>query len=202
MNDLDFDDEAEVDEHKDPTRYWGKYRGMVIDNADPELRGRIMAVVTSVQGLTPLTWAMPCVPFAGLQAGIYAVPPVGSKVWIEFEHGDPNLPIWVGGFWGSMVEVPLAANVFDPKIPPGQNLVMQTMGQHQVLISDATPKPVLAGIPASIPPGTGGVVIRSPLGASIVVNDEGIFINNGLGASINLIGTAVFINTDAIVALK
>jgi hypothetical protein len=31
--------------------------------------------------------------------GIFTIPPVGANVWVEFERGDPDYPIWSGGFW-------------------------------------------------------------------------------------------------------
>jgi type VI secretion system (T6SS) baseplate-like injector VgrG len=179
-------------------RYYGKYRGTVISNVDPEQRGRIMALVPDVLGLTPSSWAMPCVPIAGKQEGVYLVPQVGAGVWMEFEQGDPDYPIWVGGFWGAFAEVPQAA-LAPPPIPPGQTIVMQTTLQHLFLISDATPVPVSAPVPAPTPPGTGGLVLRSPSGAMIVVNDMGIFIHNGKGASVELIGPSVMINKLALV---
>ena len=43
---------------------------------------------------------MPCVPYAGSGVGFFAVPPVGANVWVEFEGGDPDYPIWSGCFWG------------------------------------------------------------------------------------------------------
>ena len=82
-------------------RYYGKYRGLVVDNVDPLQIGRIMAQVSDVFGETPSSWAMPCVPAAGIQAGCFIVPPIGSEVWIEFEQGDSDYPIWTGGFWGT-----------------------------------------------------------------------------------------------------
>jgi hypothetical protein len=90
-------------------RYYGKYRGTVINNIDPEQRGRIMALVPDVLGIIPSSWAMPCVPIAGKQEGVFVVPQIGAGVWIEFEQGDPDYPIWVGGFWGAFAEVPTAA---------------------------------------------------------------------------------------------
>lgn len=106
-------------------RYYGKYRGTVINNIDPEQRGRIMAMVPDVLGMTPSSWALPCVPMAGKQQGVFMVPQLGSGVWIEFEQGNPDYPIWVGGFWGVAAEVPALA-LAPPPIPPGQNIVMQT----------------------------------------------------------------------------
>lgn len=80
--------------------FYGKYRGKVVKNDDPLKRGRIMPSVPAVlEG--ELTWAEPCVPYAGPRLGWFAVPPVGANVWVEFEAGDVNRPIWSGCFWGS-----------------------------------------------------------------------------------------------------
>ena len=179
-----------------PDRYYGKYRGTVAFNIDPEQRGRIMALVPDVLGLMPSNWALPCLPFAGIQVGTFMIPPIGAKVWIEFEQGESDYPIWVGGFWGSAAEVPIAA--LTPTIPPGQNIILQTL-QHSLILSDAIPVPMLAPVPAPAPPGTGGIILRSPSGAMIVVNDRGIFINNGKGASVELVGPSVMINKLALV---
>ncbi len=88
-------------------KFYGKYRGKVLDNLDPLTLGRIMAEVAAVP-VTMLNWAMPCVPYAGPQVGFYAIPPIGANVWIEYEGGDPNFPVWSGCFWGE-TEVPLQA---------------------------------------------------------------------------------------------
>jgi hypothetical protein len=163
-------------------RYHGKYRGTVTINIDPEQRGRLIATVPDVLGLAPSTWALPCAPMAGASHGVFMVPQIGAKVWIEFEQGDPDFPIWVGGFWGSRAEVPILA--LEPPIPPGQNIVLQTMLQCSVQLSDGIPTPA-----------TGGIVLRSsPTGAMIVVNETGIYLNNGKGAVITMIGPTVDIN--------
>jgi hypothetical protein len=169
------------------THYYGKYRGTVVNNIDPEQRGRIMALVPDVLGLTPSSWALPCVPIAGKQEGVFAIPQIGAGVWIEFEQGDPDYPIWSGGFWGIAAEVPALA-LAPPPIPPGQNIVVQTTGQSTLIISDAVPSPT-----------TGGIILKSPTGAMIVVNDTGIYIQNGKGASIVLTGPTVTINNGALV---
>jgi hypothetical protein len=170
-------------------RYYGKYRGMVIDNLDPLQTGRIMAQVPSVAGEIPSTWALPCVPAAGIQSGIFIVPAIGAQVWIEFEQGDPDYPIWTGGFWGTAAEVPVFATA-PPAIPPGQNIVLQTTGQNMILISDAAPTPV-----------TGGIILKSTTGAMLVVNDTGIYISNGQGAMITLIGPTTDVNIGALTVI-
>jgi uncharacterized protein involved in type VI secretion and phage assembly len=80
--------------------FFGKYRGKVLNNEDPLGRGRLQALVPAISS-RPLTWAEPCTPYAGPKVGWYAIPPVGANVWMEFEAGDPDYPIWSGCFWGS-----------------------------------------------------------------------------------------------------
>ncbi len=169
-------------------KFYGKYRGTVVNNIDPLQIGRIQVSVSDVN-LIPATWAMPCVPYAGVQAGAFMTPPIGSGVWVEFERGDPDYPIWVGGFWGSMAEVPALALV-PPAMPPGQNVVLQTTAQNTLLLSDSAPTPV-----------SGGIVLKTLTGAMIVVNDSGIYIQNGKGASIMMVGPTVTINQGALVVV-
>jgi len=167
-------------------RFFGKYRGLVIENIDPEQIGRVLVQVPDVLGETPSSWAMPCVPAAGIQSGCFIVPPIGSQVWVEFEQGDPDYPIWTGGFWGLVADVPIFATA-PTAIPPGQNIVLQTTGQNMIMVSDSAPTPV-----------TGGIVLKSVSGAMIVVNETGIYISNGQGATITLTGPAVDINLGAL----
>src|SRR5262245_15949037 len=106
------------------TKYYGKNRGTVINNIDPLHLGRTQGMVPDVSNVVPTSWAMPCVPIAGKLEGTFFVPQIGAGVWVEFEQGDPDYPIWVGGFWGIAAEVPVAA-IAPPAIPPGQNIVIQ-----------------------------------------------------------------------------
>lgn len=170
-------------------RYYGKYRGLVVENIDPEQIGRVLVQVPDVLGEIPSSWAMPCVPAAGIQSGCFIVPPIGSQVWVEFEQGNPDYPIWTGGFWGLVADVPIFATA-PPAIPPGQNIVLQTTGQNMVMVSDAPPSPI-----------TGGIVLKSVSGAMIVVNETGIYISNGQGAMITLVGPTVDINIGALTVL-
>lgn len=80
------------------SQYLGKFRGRVVDNDDPNKRGRLKVIVNQVLGNVTV-WAEPCVPYAGPSLGFYAMPEVDTGVWIEFEAGDPSHPIWTGCFW-------------------------------------------------------------------------------------------------------
>jgi uncharacterized protein involved in type VI secretion and phage assembly len=79
-------------------RHYGKYRGVVSD-AKPDKFGGIEVLCPAVTGPETPIRALPCVPYAGANVGFRFLPEVGTKVWIEFEGGNPSLPIWVGCFW-------------------------------------------------------------------------------------------------------
>lgn len=164
-------------------RFLGKFRGTVINNVDPMNQGRIQAMVPDVSTLLPTSWAMPCVPMAGIQTGVLAVPPIGGGVWIEFEQGDPDYPIWVGGFFGSAAEIPALALLAPPAVP---SITMQTPLQNGITVND-------------VPGPTGGIMLKSATGATIIVNDTGIYIQNGKGASIVMTGPTVTVNQGALV---
>lgn len=164
-------------------QFYGKYRGTVLNNDDPLGVGRIQVGVPDLAMAGASSWAMPCVPIAGEQMGSYFVPPIGADVWVEFERGDLDYPIWVGGFWSATADVPGSARGGDAG---RTSVVLQTTAQHSISISD-------------LPDATGGIVLKSPAGASIVVNDTGIYINNGKGASIVMTGPTVTINDGALV---
>jgi uncharacterized protein involved in type VI secretion and phage assembly len=166
-------------------QFIGKFRGTVLNNIDPEMRGRLLLSVPDVLSLLPSTWAEPCVPLAGPTGppmGVYMVPPIGAGVWVEFEQGDPDHPIWVGCRWGAPSDVPPLAKT---GLPISPNIVLQTAGQNALIISD-------------LPGPTGGIMLKSLTGASIIVNDTGIYIQNGKGASIVMAGPSVTINNGAL----
>jgi hypothetical protein len=109
-------------------RHFGKYRGTVADNDDETNRGRLKVKVPAVLGELAV-WAMPCVPYAGNQVGLFCLPEPGTGVWVEFEAGDLSFPIWNGFFWADS-EVPgtakagvkmLATGSFTLSIDDGAN---------------------------------------------------------------------------------
>lgn len=163
-------------------KYLGKYRGTVINNVDPLQIGRLMVQVPDVSNILPSTWATPCFPFAGMQNGFFALPAIGAGVWVEFEQGNPDYPIWVGCFFGSAAEVPALVLATPPAL---QAVVIQTVGQNTLMISD-TPGP------------TGGILLKTVTGAMISISDAGILISNGQGATIAMTGPAVTVNQGAL----
>ena len=164
------------------TELYGKYRGTVVNNIDPLQTARIQVMVSDVAGFVPGTWAMPCLPMAGINSGVFTVPMIGSGVWIEFERGDPDYPVWTGGYWGSAAETPVLSHA----VPPGiSGITIQTALKNGLVISD-------------LPGPTGGILIQTTTGAMISVSDVGIIISNGKGAIINMTGPTVDINLGAL----
>lgn len=163
-------------------KFYGKYRGTVLENVDPLKTGRILVQAADVGGPLPSSWALPCLPFCGPLSGFYAVPPIGSTVWVEFEHGNPDKPVWTGCFWGSTAEVPALALAGAPGV---QQVVIQTLTGNSLLISDT--------------PGAAGGILLTVGTATISLSQTGIIISNGQGAVITMTGSTVAINGTALV---
>lgn len=164
-------------------KLYGKYRGIVASNIDPLFQGRLLVQVPDVLADDPCIWALPAVPVAGTQMGIFALPPINSGVWVEFERGDSQHAVWVGCWAASLADLP-ALSLVPP--PPVSNFVLQTLGQNTLVMSD-------------LPAATGGIMLKSKTGAFVIVNDTGIYLSNGKGATISLLGTTVVVNQGALV---
>lgn len=127
-------------------RFYGKYRGIVIDNADPKKLGRLKLQVPSVLGDEVVTgWALPCLPYGGdVNQGFWFIPEVGAGVWVEFEEGDLEFPLWVGTFWseaGGESEAPKpndkdGAEQGSVQDPPTSKIIKTKKG-HTIQLEDA-----------------------------------------------------------------
>lgn len=114
-------------------KYYGKYRGFVVDNDDPDQLARLRLRVPSVLGETQTAWALPCLPFGGLQdQGLFMVPEVGAQVWVEFEEGELSHPIWTGTFWQQGGDTPSEA----AQSPPTTR-ALKTPAGHVLQFDDA-----------------------------------------------------------------
>jgi uncharacterized protein involved in type VI secretion and phage assembly len=136
-------DLAEKVEH----RFYGKYRGIVVDNQDPAKLGRLKLNVPSVLGSDVVTgWATPCAPYGGAaDVGFLFIPDVGAGVWAEFEEGDLEFPIWSGSFWSqpnSTTEIPKpnqgsdGTEESDVQDPPTSKIIKTAKG-HTLQFEDA-----------------------------------------------------------------
>jgi hypothetical protein len=138
-------------------KFLGKYRGTVVMNIDPKGQGRLQVQSADANKLFPTSWAMPNVPIAGLQMGLFVIPPIGAGVWVEFEQGNRDYPIWCGCWWGSVAEVPALAKLATPGVPV---TVLQTQVTQSALVMSDTPVPPMIA---------GGILLKS--GASYITID-------------------------------
>ena len=155
--------------------YLGKYRGVVESNEDPLKKGRVQVSVPTVLGESTLSWAMPCAPYAGPEeVGFFTIPPERANVWVEFEAGDPNRPIWGGCFWDENETVPSRQGTAEQK-------VLKTKA-GTIKIDDSAEE----------------LTIETSRGAKILMDSQGIEISNGKGASVKLSSNKVSINGTAL----
>lgn len=77
-------------------KYYGRYMGFVRDREDPEKRGRVRIHIPAIlPGPTEREnlwsdWAYP-------EGGKLSVPPLGSPVWVQFENGQVQYPVYSWG---------------------------------------------------------------------------------------------------------
>ncbi|MBO1350942.1 MAG: hypothetical protein EBE86_027855 [Hormoscilla sp. GUM202] len=160
-------------------KFFGKYRGKVTDTKDMKKRGRIKVSVPSVLGDKYL-WAEPCVPYAGKDIGMFTIPPKGSNVWVEFEGGNIDRPIWTGCFWGSTsnsTEMPQKAADATVAGEPEKCQVFKTSGVTIAVRSLSKGKKYLS-LEVDKP------VVDKPM--KVLFNDEGIEINNNNKTTVKL----------------
>jgi hypothetical protein len=160
-------------------QFFGKYRGKVENNVDPMQMGRVQVSVPAVLGDGRMSWAMPCAPFGGSGVGFFAIPSMQANVWVEFEGGNPDYPIWSGCFWGV-----------------GEAPAMPALAQMKVIKTDCIT------LTLSDMPGAGGFklevnppAVATPL--KMEFNASGIEISNG-AASIKLTPASVSVNNGAL----
>ena len=153
-------------------RIFGKVRGFVVDNADPEQRARLRLRVPSVLGDAVTAWALPCLPFGGLaDQGLFTVPEIDAQVWVEFEAGDISLPIWTGTFWQKRGDPPAEAALAEPT-----TRLLKTPSGHLLQIDDAADSERLfvahpKGTTLEIDP-QGSVVLTDAGGATLTLDAE------------------------------
>ncbi|MGW0630284.1 phage baseplate assembly protein V [Streptomyces sp. NPDC002758] len=158
--------------------FYGKYRGVVAavrqDDGRVDPRGRIQATVPDVYGTERSPWALPAVPYAGDGVGLYLVPPVGASVWIEFEHGDADFPVWSGCFWAERQRLPATAETAKVLRTPAGT----------VTLDDSSNAP--------------GITIETTGGLKITIDGNGIEINAGRNGVIHLDQNKVTVNRDGL----
>ncbi len=150
-------------------KYYGKYKGVVVDNQDPENLGRVRVRVPSVLGAAVTRWALPVVPYGGLgDQGMFFVPDSGARVWVEFVEGEIDEPIWTGCFWTATGAPPAEASVS----PPTTRMIKTAAG-NRLQIDDAS--------------GAEKITIHHPSAAEFMIDQNGaISLTDKVGATVRL----------------
>jgi len=158
-------------------RYYGKFRGIVTDNNDPDHQGRIRAKVPELFNDEATGWAMACVPFAPPDHGFLALPAVDSNVWIEFERSDPSRPIWAGCWWPQ----DKAPSISSPSVK-----IYETAAGNRIKLDDTS--------------GSESVSIQDKNGATITLDQQGIELKKG-GMSVKVAEGQVSINDSSLTVM-
>jgi hypothetical protein len=151
--------------------YFGKYRGIVTDVGDPNNQCRIRATVPAVLGEQECAWAMPASPFAGEGHGMVLLPKVGSGVWIEFEAGRLDNPIWSGAWWSNGQRP-------DPQ-GDAVRVIVSEKGHKFILDDEADEVKLLHGSGPSITM-SGSEIVLTCGACEIKITNDNISLNNGL----------------------
>jgi uncharacterized protein involved in type VI secretion and phage assembly len=175
-------------------RFYGKYEGVVTDNADPLEIGRVRARVPAVLGeQTETGWALPCAPAGGgRDRGFLFLPEPGDTVWIEFAAGDPSRPIWAGTFWGAPEstgqdgdlgeatgsEVPTSEG---DRAGPGRR-ILKTKAGHRIVIDDDGEVVVIAH-------GGDRAEIRLTSSGEVIVKADKVLLGSDAAAQPVILGT-------------
>jgi hypothetical protein len=167
----------------DEQSYFGIYQGIVADSQQtPPPLGRIFVRVPDLFGDQVIGPAWPCLPFAGNKMGFFAVPPKDTLVWIMFEMGHSDLPVWLGSFWEEEKEMPPLPQGVQQN--PNSAVLICTQGGHSILLDDAK--------------SGGGITLKTSGGQKIIVTSQSIEIDNGNGAKLELKNNQVSINGGAL----
>lgn len=153
-------------------RYYGKYGGVVIDNDDPLKLARLKVKVPTLMQDAEVGWARPALPFAGPASGHVMVPEVDAMVWVEFEAGNLNQPIWSGCFYAENQTAP------GPSAPGGH--VIATPQGHRVVLDDDGDKLVVMHSGGAMLEMTSTGITLSIGASKMVLSNTAITFNEGV----------------------
>jgi uncharacterized protein involved in type VI secretion and phage assembly len=174
------------------TAFFGKFRGKVQSNKDPMQMGRIQVSVPPVLGSGQYSWAMPSVPYAGPRVGFFFIPPDGANVWVEFEGGDKDHPVWSGCFWdkGDVPANPADAEMKVIKTDTSTITISDQKGSDSLTIETTSGMKIAFS--------SSDILIENGKGGRITITSSDIQIDDGKGGKVVVSGPKVTINDGAL----
>ena len=110
-------------------RFYSTYRGIVINNEDPLKLNRLQIEVPDIT--QTLVWAYPKGQPGPLQSGAkYLTPEINDVVFVEFQSGDPNYPLWSYCGWAK-TQVP-------PELEKKEVIGIVTPNGNKIFLDDKT----------------------------------------------------------------
>jgi uncharacterized protein involved in type VI secretion and phage assembly len=168
---------------------FGKHRAQVVDNNDPEQRGRILVICPTLSPKRPksipassnwadvvfeypvIGWCSPAMSY-----GHFTVPPIGAGVWLEFEAGHPQFPIYSGVWYSKSGKLPDVPSVpdFVKATPPTKRITSSV--KHRITLDDTDDEEQLdilsfSGHKITLDDSNNKVVIKTSLGHTITLDD-------------------------------
>ncbi|MDD4880659.1 MAG: phage baseplate assembly protein V [Gallionellaceae bacterium] len=201
-------------------RAYGKYRGFVTDNSDPQRLARVKLSVPALLGEAVTGWALPCLPCGGLaNQGLFCVPGIGAQVWVEFEGGNLDFPIWTGTFWQQTGDLPTEAQ------DPPTTQVLRTGKGHVFLLEDKDDAEEVKllhsagavldldkdgnveladnnGDKLTLDASNGQVVLEDSNGNTLTLSSQGATLEDSNGNKIEMTAAGVKISSSAMVTLE
>lgn len=145
-------------------KYEGMYRGVVVDNNDPDKLGRVKLLVRPMFKkedipISALPWAVPAFPLhegsgadSGVQFGYFSIPRLDTEVWVFFEAGDYNQPVFFAEAYNAVKGKPLFA---DTNYPDRKGIRYQN------------------GVEIYVDESTDEITLNHPSGASVLITGVG-----------------------------
>jgi uncharacterized protein involved in type VI secretion and phage assembly len=200
-------------------RAWGKYRGFVVDNQDPQKMARVKLRVPALLGEAETDWALPCLPCGGLaNQGFFAVPQVGAQLWVEFEGGSLDHPIWTGTFWQAAGDIPRGAGPAHHHAaaqPQGHTLLLEDKsGDEDVLLAHLGGAQLemnkdgnlaltdQAGATLTLDAKNGKVVLQDANGNTLTLDSSGAKLEDANGNTVEMSASGVKVSSSAVVTLE
>lgn len=134
-------------------KFYSIYRAFVVSNQDPKNLQRLKLIIPDLTGeLIYDYWCPPRGVYFGKGYGTQVLPQKGDLVWLEFEQGNPECPVWSHGY-PALTEPPEDSELTDKsafwfKSPKG----------HCILINDTN----------------GTIYAKHSSGNSALINEKGV----------------------------